>query len=201
MWLGGDVGVAMQSWLNICYSLHLKWPIAFPFIKASGSWFRPPLLWKLMFFRHQKWCLRRKNPTAVLPTDTSKSASMLLGNLWRVLCPDGCPSAGAVTRWEDDCQAAITATKPNGDKSILLGLIQDLCCISGTKWILQWTEMYGKRGSKMKNIFIAVGYMLVSFKRTFFFKKMNSARKEKHKYTINHDSEQNSHWLSEQGRI
>lgn len=54
-------------------------------------------------------------------------------------------------------------------------------------------EMYGKRGSKMKNIFIAVGYMLVSFKRTFFLKKMNSARKEKHKYTINHDPEQNPH--------
>lgn len=154
-------------------------------------------IWKLIqallpmeidVFQASKWCLERKNATA-LPRDTCKSVSMLLGSLWRVLCPKGCPSAGAGTRWEDDCQAAITATKPNGDRSILLGLIQDLCCISGTKWILQWMETYGKRGSKMKNIFIAVGYMLVSFERTFF-KKMNSARKEKHKYTINYDSEQ-----------
>lgn len=42
--------------------------------------------------------------------------------------------------------------------------------------------------------------MLVSFKRTFF-KKMNSTRKEKHKYIINYDSEQNSHRLLEEGRI
>lgn len=168
MWLGGDVGVVMQSWLNICYSLHLKWPTAFLFTKASGSWFRCPFLWKLMFFRHQSDAWEMKN-TAALPRDTCKSVPMFLGSLWRVLCPEGCPSAGAVTRWEDDCQAAITAAKPNGDRSILLGLIQDLCCISGTKWILQWMEMYGKRGSKMKNIFIAVGYMLVSFKRIFFF--------------------------------
>ena len=103
-------------------------------------------------------------------------------------------AAAPDTRWEGDSQAAVTAMKFDGDRSMPLGLIQDLCYVSGTKWILQWMEMYGKRGFKMKNIFSAVEYMPVSFKRTFF-KKMNSTRKEKHKCVINYDSEQNSHRL------
>lgn len=143
MWSGGDVGAVMQSWLNSYYSLHLKWPTAFLLTKASGSWFRLSCLWKL-FFRRQNDAREEKNTTA-LPRDTGKSVSMLLGSLWRVLCPEGCPNAGSGTRWEGDCQAAIATTKHNGAVSILLGLIQDLCCISGTKWILQWMEMYGKR--------------------------------------------------------